>query len=74
MRKNPKLMLKWEATSVEKNNEKQQVRTIYGKSIENMMVSDGAEPRFVLYSSLILHFGRFRKREKNQQKLNEKTT
>ena len=44
---------------------KRQVRTFVGKSIENMMVSDGAEPRFVLYSWLILHGGCFRKREKN---------
>ena len=33
------------------------------KSIENMMVYNGAEPRLALYSSLIIHFGRFRKRE-----------
>ena len=29
------------------------------------MVSDGAEPSFALYSSLILHFGCFRKRANN---------
>ena len=34
-----------------------QVRTFDGKSIGNMMVCDGAEPRFALHSSLILHFG-----------------
>ena len=51
-----------------------QVRKFNGKSTENMMVSDGAEPRLALYSCVILHFGGFRKREKILWKINATTT
>ena len=43
---------------------KKQVRKSDEKSTENMMVSDGAEPRFALYTCVIIHFGGFRKRKK----------
>ena len=38
----------------------------------NMMVSDSAETRFALYSSLILHMGCFRKIENMCWKISEK--
>ena len=47
---------------------KKTVRKFDEKSTENMMVSDGAEPRLALYSCVILHMGYFRKREKCDRK------
>ena len=43
---------------------KKQVRKFDEKSSENMIVSDGAEPRLALYPCVILQYGGFRKREK----------
>ena len=53
---------------------KKHVRKFDGKSIKNLMVSEGSEPRLVLYCCVIIHIGYLRKREKIRGKIDAKTT
>ena len=69
MKKRTNMRLKREPKSMKKHEK--QVLKFDEKSMENMTASESGEPRLVLYSSLISHFRRFRKREKSGEKINE---
>ena len=59
--KSSKIYAKMVPTSMQKQWKKQ-VWKFDGKSTENMMVSDGAEPRLALYSCVILHIEKIKKK------------